>query len=208
MSTETRRTPRQKRSKEKVDRILDAVEQLASEQGLEALTTTNIAGATGVAVGTIYQYFGNRTELLLAAEERMFGRLTQRMSAELEDALADLEGDPVERLLGIYIESANAQPGYLPLLKFSVLNKPPGVNEATVHEFTGDLISAYLRSVYPDISDVQLKITLKTLVGILSVLTDVVLLEPDPELQARYQAEMVAQCKYAIERAGEQLAQG
>ncbi|MCP4318043.1 MAG: TetR/AcrR family transcriptional regulator [Hyphomicrobiales bacterium] len=204
MNSDTRRKPRQKRSREKVDKILDAVETLATEQGLEALTTTQIADSTGFAVGTIYQYFGNRTELLIAAEVRMFERLTEQLAAEVMRVLSEPVDEPIEQLIGIYIDSAKSQPGYLALLKFSVLNKPPGVNEATVHEFTGDLISAFVRAEHPNISDAQLSVTIKTVVSILSVLTDVVLLEPDPDLQSRYQAELVAQCKYALQRAGEQ----
>lgn len=201
--SEARRTPRQKRSKEKVGKILDAVEEVAVEQGLEGLTTTNIAETTGFAVGTIYQYFSNRTELLIAAEERMFGRLAERLSQEVMATLSNPVEDPIDVILGSYVDNARSEPGYLPLLKFSVLNKPPGVNEATVQAFTGKIIETYLRASHPAISDCQAKITVKTLVSILAVLTDLVLLEPDPELQKRYQEEMVAQCKFAIARAGE-----
>lgn len=204
MNSETRRKPRQKRSREKFDRILDAVEILTTEHGLEALTTTQIADSTGFAVGTIYQYFGNRTELLIAAETRMFARLTEQFAAAVTRVLSEPVDEPVKKLIGIYIDSAKSQPGYLALLRFSVLNKPPGVNEATVHEFMSDLISAFIRAEYPEISDEQLLVTLKTLVSILAVLTDVVLLEPDPELQLRYQDELVAQCQFALQRAGEQ----
>lgn len=204
MNSDTRRKPRQKRAKEKVDKILDAVEVLATEQGLEALTTTQIADSTGFAVGTIYQYFGNRTELLIAAEIRMFARLTEQLAGEVMRVLSEPVDEPIEKLIGIYIDSARSQPGYLALLRFSVLNKPPGVNEATVHEFTSDLISAFVRTEYPNISDTQLGVTIKTVVSILSVLTDLVLLEPDPDLQSRYQDELVAQCKFALQRAGEQ----
>lgn len=201
--TEVRRKPRQKRSREKVDRILDVVEELAVEQGLEGLTTTNIAMTTGLAVGTIYQYFSNRTELLIAAEERVFGRLVERMTQEVLQVLSNPVEDPIDKIIGIYIDSARSEPGYLPLLKFSVLNKPHGVNEATVQDFAGDIIETYLRATHPDIDDAQAQVTVKTLASILTVLTDLVLLEPDSALQDRFQDELVAQCKFAIARAGE-----
>ena len=178
------------------------VEELAVEQGLEGLTTTNIAMTTGLAVGTIYQYFSNRTELLIAAEERVFGRLVKRMTQEVLEVLSNPVDDPIEKIIGIYIDSARSEPGYLPLLKFSSLNKPHGVNEATVQDFAGDIIETYLRATHPDIDDAQAEVTVKTLASILTVLTDLVLLEPDPALQDRYQDELVAQCKFAIARAG------
>lgn len=204
MNPDTRRKPRQKRSKDKVDKILDAVEQLASEKGLDDLTTTNIAATTGFAVGTIYQYFNNRTALLLAAEERLFGRLTQHLYAEAKNVMDGPVDEAVEKLIDVYIQSAKTQPGYIALLKFSVLNKPPGINEAVVLENMGELISTLIRVEHPDICETQLQITLKTVVGILTVLTDMVILEPDPQLQTRFQTEMVAQCKYALHRIGVQ----
>ena len=201
MNNEKRRKPRQKRSREKVDTILNAVETLVTEQSLEALTTTQVAERTGYAVGTIYQYFGNRTELLIAAEERMFERLAQHLAKEVFAVLSNPVDNPVEKLIGIYIESAKAQPGYLQLLKFSSVNKPPGVNEATVDEFTGDLIAAIIRSEAPDISDGDMEVARKTAVGIMAPLTDRVLLEKDPVVQKRLQAEMVALCEVIIMRA-------
>ncbi|WP_419911795.1 TetR/AcrR family transcriptional regulator [Hoeflea sp.] len=201
MNAETRRKPRQKRSKEKVDKILDTVEELVSQCRIEDLSTTQIAEHTGLAVGTIYQYFGNRTELLIAAEIRMFERLTVKIAGEFQGIMSDPEGDPIEKLIGIYIESAKAQPGYIQLLRFSFLNKPPGVNEAAVEEFTGEMINAFVRQQIPDISEQQLEVTRSTVVNMLSVLCDTVLLTKDPEIQVRIQAELVAHCKFALFRA-------
>ncbi|WP_136657299.1 TetR/AcrR family transcriptional regulator [Nitratireductor sp. XY-223] len=201
MTADTRRKPRQKRSKEKVDKILDAVEELVTRQSIEALTTTQIAEHTGLAVGTIYQYFGNRTELLIAAEIRMFERLAAKLAGEVYKVLSQPVGDPIEKLISIYIESAKAQPGYLQLLRFSFLNKPPGVNDAAVEEFAGDMISAFIRQRIPDIGDDQMEVTRRTVINILSVLCDVVLLTKEPEIQERIQAELVAHCKFALYRA-------
>ena len=201
MSIDKRRKPRQKRSIEKVDKILDAVELLVTRQSLETLTTTQIAQHTGFAVGTIYQYFSNRTELLIAAETRMFERLATKLSGEFYKVLSEAIDDPIADLIGIYIMSAKSQPGYLQLLRFSVANKPPSMNEATVEEFTGDMISAFIRLQIPEICDSQMEVTRRTVVNILSVLCDVVLLTQDHEIQARIQAELVAHCKFALFRA-------
>ncbi|MCY6380716.1 TetR/AcrR family transcriptional regulator [Hoeflea prorocentri] len=201
MNDDVRRKPRQKRSREKVDKILDAVETLVTQQSLEALTTTQVAEHTGYAVGTIYQYFGNRTELLIAAEERLFERLAQHLAKEVFAVLSDPVDNAIEKLIGIYIDSAKAQPGYLQLLKFSSVNKPPGINEATVDEFTGDLIAAIIRSEAPDIGDGDLEVARKTAVGIMAPLTDRILLEKNPVIQTKLQAEMVALCESIIMRA-------
>lgn len=198
MTFDTRRKPRQKRSKEKVDKILDAVEQLANDEGIEALTTTNVAEVTGFSVGTVYQYFDNRSELQAAAEERMFERLTQRVFAEAANVIGGPVEETIAKLIDVYLDNAKSQCGYSPLL-----TKLPSANEVLV-----ELVSALIRGEYPDISELQLRITLNTMVNILCVLTDLTLMERDPELQSRYQEELVAHCMYALRRAGERCADG
>ncbi|CAM3503393.1 TetR/AcrR family transcriptional regulator [Parendozoicomonas haliclonae] len=72
MSTETtnmrtvaiRKSPRQKRSQEKVERILDEARLILTEQGLEQLTTNHIARRSGMSIGSIYQYFPNKQSIL------------------------------------------------------------------------------------------------------------------------------------------------
>ncbi len=202
VNTGNRRQAKQKRSLEKVERILDAVEVLVTQQTLEALTTTQIAEQTGFAVGTIYQYFRNRTELLIAAHDRMFERLTNDLASQLGEMIEGDQKDHVTRVITAYIDSARAQPGYLALLRFSSMHKPPNANEASTEKFAGDMISAFVVAQVPQIDEHQLTVTRTVVVNIMSVLVDVVLLEKDPELTRRYQQELVAHCLFALQRAG------
>ena len=203
---QTRRQPRQKRAVEKVSRILDAVETLVSRHGVAALTTTQVAHEAGYAVGTIYQYFGNRTALLIAAHDRMLERLTGQLAGEADRVLADHSDDPIAALVETYIESARSQPGYLSLLKFVSLNKSTGDHEAATDAFAGDLISSIVRAEIPHIDALQMRITRTVVVGLISVLVDVVLLESDENLRQSYQAELVAHCTFALQRAARQSA--
>lgn len=61
-----RRSPLQKRSRQRVERILEAARVLLRDGGVHAVTTTSIAGKAGVPVGSIYQYFPNKTAILTA----------------------------------------------------------------------------------------------------------------------------------------------
>ncbi|HEY0161459.1 MAG TPA: TetR/AcrR family transcriptional regulator [Edaphobacter sp.] len=61
---EPRKTPVQRRSGESVDAILEATIQVLLSVGKEQLTTTRVAQRAGVSVGTLYQYFPNKTALL------------------------------------------------------------------------------------------------------------------------------------------------
>lgn len=67
---EPRKRPVQTRSSVTVDALLEATIQVLLESGKERLTTTRVAYRAGVSVGTLYQYFPNKSALLQAALQR------------------------------------------------------------------------------------------------------------------------------------------
>ena len=62
--TTVRRIPRQERSKLLVDCIRIAAREILEKDGPNALTTNNIAIRAGVSIGSLYQYFANKEEIL------------------------------------------------------------------------------------------------------------------------------------------------
>ena len=67
---EPRKSPVQARSAASVNAILEATIQVLLKVGKERLTTTRVALRAGVSVGTLYQYFPNKSALLRAAVKR------------------------------------------------------------------------------------------------------------------------------------------
>jgi AcrR family transcriptional regulator len=67
---EPRKLPVQARSAASVDAILEATIQVLLSAGKERLTTTKVASRAGVSVGTLYQYFPNKSALLQAVLKR------------------------------------------------------------------------------------------------------------------------------------------
>lgn len=65
-----RKSPVQARSAASVDAILDATVQVLLQVGKQRLTTTRVASRAGVSVGTLYQYFPNKSALLRAVLRR------------------------------------------------------------------------------------------------------------------------------------------
>jgi AcrR family transcriptional regulator len=72
-----RKLPVQARSTASVDAILDATIQVLLNVGKERLTTTRVALRAGVSVGTLYQYFPNKSALLQAALRRHKDAVTE-----------------------------------------------------------------------------------------------------------------------------------
>jgi AcrR family transcriptional regulator len=79
------RPPKQRRSRESYERVLDAAHVLLEENGFDGFTVQEVAARSGVSVGAIYERFGNKETLLRAVH----ARLMESMSAAGEAA-----GDP------------------------------------------------------------------------------------------------------------------
>ncbi len=73
---EPRKSPVQARSAASVEAILEATIQVLLGMGKESLTTTRVAARAGVSVGTLYQYFPNKSALLQAALKRHLAEVT------------------------------------------------------------------------------------------------------------------------------------
>ena len=76
-----RRKPRQARSQERVNRILDVAEDLFASQGYTATTTNAIATQAQVPIGSLYQFFPDKTAILLALALRYAEKLHQQLTA-------------------------------------------------------------------------------------------------------------------------------
>lgn len=61
--------------------LLDAARQIADTEGLEAVNIRSLAGKAGVAAGTVYNYFSDKDEILLALTEEYWRQTLSRMPA-------------------------------------------------------------------------------------------------------------------------------
>ena len=76
-----RRRPVQSRSQATVDIVLQATLQVLRAVGYRKLTTTRVAEVAGVSVGTLYQYFPDKTALVGAVMRRFLAALTEQVVA-------------------------------------------------------------------------------------------------------------------------------
>ena len=64
------RLPQQERSIQKFDFIVEAATRILSESGYAALTTNEVAKISGVSIGSVYEYFRNKDEIVLVIVDR------------------------------------------------------------------------------------------------------------------------------------------
>lgn len=107
-TTSTRREPRQQRSRQTVDAVLEAVRRVLKRQGADAITTNRVAEAAGVSIGSLYQYFPNKQAIYVALHDRHVDdvRLTieQTKSDCAGASLETFSCELVERLAKVHAE--------------------------------------------------------------------------------------------------------
>ena len=88
-----RKHPRQRRSRQLVDSLIEATGRALVEYGLDHTTTVRIAAIAGVSVGSLYQYFPNKeaivSEMVRAKRTRLLNGL---QAAEVAHRDSDLRG--------------------------------------------------------------------------------------------------------------------
>ncbi|HET6665895.1 MAG TPA: TetR/AcrR family transcriptional regulator [Intrasporangium sp.] len=93
MSTQTQ-SAKAERIQRRRSEILTAAVQLFQEDGYHSTTTHAVAERAGISVGLIYQYFGNKEDLLRAAIVDILADFRDRIPAAMEEA----GGDPEARI--------------------------------------------------------------------------------------------------------------
>lgn len=100
-----RKSPRQQRSQQTVDTILQATARVLAEYGYAGTNTNLIAETAGVSVGSLYQYFPNKNALIAALHDRH----DKQMLALIDEVL---DGNPAatlrERVAAIVAASLHA----------------------------------------------------------------------------------------------------
>ena len=107
-----RKLPTQARSRARVEAILKAAGALLGEVGYDGVTTNLIAERAGVPVGSIYQFFETKDDIIAALVERFQARIHKLAGEELDAAYAARDrrafvAKLVEGIAGIQAE-ANA----------------------------------------------------------------------------------------------------
>ncbi|MCD9155186.1 TetR/AcrR family transcriptional regulator [Aeromicrobium duanguangcaii] len=84
-----RKLPRQQRSRDMVDGIVDAARDVLVADGYERLTTNRVADRAGVSPGSLYQYFPDKAAIVEEVTSRYVDRLAEDVVAALVDHVHD-----------------------------------------------------------------------------------------------------------------------
>lgn len=140
-----RRTPVQERSAARVERMLDAAAALLDSSGTDGLTTSSVARAAGVSVGSLYQFFPDLSAVLRALAARSFERYRAALLDGVAGAPPQRWEDLVEAVVDGYVAFARAEPGF----RLLNLGGPLGARAVEAHD--NGLVASALGDVLADV---------------------------------------------------------
>ncbi|MET9776681.1 TetR/AcrR family transcriptional regulator [Streptomyces sp. NPDC006367] len=111
-ATPLRRAPVQRRSAERLARILDACAELLDEVGYEALSTRAVAQRAGVPIGSVYRFFGNKRQMADALAQRNLERYVGRVTERLSKAEGGGWRAALDAMLDEYLAMKRTAPGF------------------------------------------------------------------------------------------------
>ncbi len=148
--TALRRMPSQRRSRERVERILGCAAEIIAREGSDAMRMSEVARLAGVSIGSLYQYFPDKTAILR--------RLAERYNAEsracIEQALAEVRTmeelcEAFARLVDVYYALFLAEPVIRDILSGAQADRALREMELAESRANGAVLAAALQRVRP-----------------------------------------------------------
>ncbi|NKC01921.1 MAG: TetR family transcriptional regulator [Pseudomonadales bacterium] len=166
-----RKKPTQERGKQTVATILEAAIQVFDELGYEGTSTNHVADRAGVSVGTLYQYFSNKEEIMASILRTYRRQLVEDIRKGLEAGSQDTILETIESIVRSLIEShksrANAR-SFIVQTMFATTRQNP--NDSLI----GKLIKSKFeeaalhsgRELPPQFSDIGTFVLMSSVLGV------------------------------------------
>lgn len=144
-ATSLRRAPVQRRSAERLTRILDACADLLDEVGYDALSTRTVAIRAGVPIGSVYRFFGNKRAMADALAQRNLEVFIARVTERLRQESGGGWREAMDAVLDEYLTMKRTAPGFS-LVDFG--NQiPVGKRDAEPNHRVADTLATLLSGV-------------------------------------------------------------
>ena len=112
-----RRDPKQRRSRQTVEAVLDAVVRVLKRDGAAAVTTNRIAEVAGVSIGSVYQYFPDKRAIYTALHDRHSDEMSRLVERTLVEHAAASLATLLRALVEAMIEAHATDPALHELLR-------------------------------------------------------------------------------------------
>jgi AcrR family transcriptional regulator len=146
-----RLVPLQKRSRERFERILQCAAEVMAEKGSEAFRMSDIVERTGIAFGSLYQYFPDKSAIIGTLAERCnaVGRDCVRRDLSAVKTVRDLH-PALCRITDSYYEMFLNEPVMRDIWQATQADRALQKLDAEDVAFLSGLLSDALRRIAPD----------------------------------------------------------
>lgn len=109
-SLNPRKRPQQRRSHVTIDTIFEATIQVLLAQGLDRVTTIQIAERAGVSIGSLYQYFPNKRALMAAVVRRHIGEVVDLTVAACRSVHGKTIAEMCGTMMNAFVDAKTRRP--------------------------------------------------------------------------------------------------
>ncbi|HEV2506362.1 MAG TPA: TetR/AcrR family transcriptional regulator [Mesorhizobium sp.] len=146
-----RREPTQKRSRERVERMLAVASALIAEKGSDALRMGEVAEKAGVSIGSLYQFFPDKSAIIRALADR-YQKESETCISEALAEVKDRKGleKAFSELVDIYYGIFLAEPVMRDIWSGTQADKALRELELAHSRANAGMLLAVLRRLRPD----------------------------------------------------------
>jgi AcrR family transcriptional regulator len=127
-----RRKPRQRRARQTVEAILDAVVRILKREGFDTITTNHIAEVAGVSIGSLYQYFPDKRAIFVALHGRHIEEIDRLVQQTLVENASSSLDNLLRAMIDAMIDAHASDPELYQLLSTEVPHRADGTKEFAV----------------------------------------------------------------------------
>ena len=133
-----RHKPTQARSQRKVEHILAVAEEVFAEMGFERATTNCIAQRAGISIGSLYQFFTSKDDILEVIAEHYLEKSNSVIRGVLERTQDEPLDVLVTEILTVLVHTQEKRPYFLQCISPA---RPNDVQSATVARFQESILN-------------------------------------------------------------------
>jgi AcrR family transcriptional regulator len=127
-----RRTPRQRRARQTVEAILEAVVRVVKREGIQAVNTNRVAEVAGVSIGSVYQYFPDKRAMFVALHRQHIEEIDRLINRTIvECGQSSLEG-MIRGVFEAMVDAHAKDPAYSSVIFSEIPHRPGGTEEFAV----------------------------------------------------------------------------
>lgn len=159
---ELRTEPRQRRSQQSIDAILDAAERLIHEQGQVGFTANELAAAAGMSIGRVYYWFPDIPAVVTALVERSAHRLADVFGSSTRSQYGVTTPLLLQRAIGAMCTYVDENPAAVALC---ITGGDAGPGKVLSDQLVQFAVALVIDRV-PGVPTVEVEVVARTTVGI------------------------------------------